>query len=194
MGTRSFPGIERPGRSLDHPPPSSAKNKEKVELYVYSFSLDLRGLLQGEMCASPRHSNRLSCVEKWLLRKHINMLSGRNQKVSQCSCCRARHFTQNKLIFNVTVTIACHDWRHSFALHRFFIMWRCVCLGSTSDYSRPARCYMHVHSAVIWNPRNTAVSTGPTWAEAPSLFPLCKDTFPVYESCYFCDNGRNSHT
>ena len=56
------------------------------------------------MCTSPRQTNRLSCVEKWLLWEHINTLSGRNQKASQRSCCRARNFTQNKIIFNVTVT------------------------------------------------------------------------------------------
>ena len=38
MGTESFPGIKRPGRGLDHPPLSSAKVKERVELYIYSPS------------------------------------------------------------------------------------------------------------------------------------------------------------
>jgi len=32
------PGIKRPGRDFDHPPPSSAEGKEKVELYLYSPS------------------------------------------------------------------------------------------------------------------------------------------------------------
>ena len=36
MGTGSFPEAKRPGRSVDHPPPSSAKVKERVELYLYS--------------------------------------------------------------------------------------------------------------------------------------------------------------
>jgi len=27
MGTRSFPGVKRPGRGVDHPPPSSAEVK-----------------------------------------------------------------------------------------------------------------------------------------------------------------------
>jgi hypothetical protein len=37
MGTRgSFPGIKRPGREADHPPPSSAEVKDCVELYLNS--------------------------------------------------------------------------------------------------------------------------------------------------------------
>jgi len=35
MGTGSFLGVKRPGRGVDHPHPSSAKVKERVELYLY---------------------------------------------------------------------------------------------------------------------------------------------------------------
>jgi hypothetical protein len=38
MGTGSFPGVKRPGHSVNHPPPSSADVKERVELYLYSPS------------------------------------------------------------------------------------------------------------------------------------------------------------
>jgi hypothetical protein len=38
MGTGSFPGVKRPGRGVDHPPPSCAEVKEKVELNLYSPS------------------------------------------------------------------------------------------------------------------------------------------------------------
>ena len=38
MDTGSFPGVKRPGRDVDHPPPSSADVKERVELYLYSPS------------------------------------------------------------------------------------------------------------------------------------------------------------
>jgi len=38
VGTRSFSGVIRPGCGVDHPTPSSAKVKERVELYVYSPS------------------------------------------------------------------------------------------------------------------------------------------------------------
>jgi hypothetical protein len=34
----SFPGVKRPGRGVDHPPPSIAEVKERVELYLYSPS------------------------------------------------------------------------------------------------------------------------------------------------------------
>jgi len=36
MGTGSFPGVTRPGRGANHPPPSSAEVKERVELYMYT--------------------------------------------------------------------------------------------------------------------------------------------------------------
>jgi hypothetical protein len=34
----TFPGVKRPGRGVDHPPSSSARVKERVELYFYSPS------------------------------------------------------------------------------------------------------------------------------------------------------------
>jgi hypothetical protein len=39
MGTGSFPGVKRPERGVDHPSPSSAEVKERVELYLYSTSV-----------------------------------------------------------------------------------------------------------------------------------------------------------
>ena len=48
MGTGAFPGVKRPGRGVDHPPPSSAEVKERVRPYVYSPS-DLRGQFYGEL-------------------------------------------------------------------------------------------------------------------------------------------------
>ena len=38
IGTGSFPGVKRPGRGADHPPPSSAEVEGRVELYVCSPS------------------------------------------------------------------------------------------------------------------------------------------------------------
>ena len=37
MGTGSILGVKQPG-CVDHPPPSSAQVKERVELYLYSTS------------------------------------------------------------------------------------------------------------------------------------------------------------
>jgi hypothetical protein len=38
QGTGSFPGVKRLGCGVDHPPPSSAEVKKRVELYLYSPS------------------------------------------------------------------------------------------------------------------------------------------------------------
>ena len=38
MGTGYFPVAKRPGRDVDHPPPSSADVERRVELYIYSPS------------------------------------------------------------------------------------------------------------------------------------------------------------
>ena len=38
MGTGSFPRVKRPGRGVDHPLPTSAEVKERVQLYLYSLS------------------------------------------------------------------------------------------------------------------------------------------------------------
>jgi hypothetical protein len=35
--TGSLLGVKRPGRGLDHPPPSTSEDKERVELYMYSL-------------------------------------------------------------------------------------------------------------------------------------------------------------
>jgi hypothetical protein len=35
MGTGYFKGVKRSGRGVDHPPPSSAEVKERVELYLH---------------------------------------------------------------------------------------------------------------------------------------------------------------
>ena len=38
IGTGSFPGVKRPGRGVDQPPPSSAEVKKRVELHFDSPS------------------------------------------------------------------------------------------------------------------------------------------------------------
>jgi len=46
MGTGSFPGVKRPGLSVDHPPLSSAEVNKRVELYLYSPSAPFWSVLQ----------------------------------------------------------------------------------------------------------------------------------------------------
>ena len=36
LGPTTSPGVKQPGRGVDHPPPSSAKVTERVELYIFS--------------------------------------------------------------------------------------------------------------------------------------------------------------
>jgi hypothetical protein len=48
MGTRSFPKIKRPGRSVDQP--SSTEVKKKEYSYNSAPSLGLRGLFWDELC------------------------------------------------------------------------------------------------------------------------------------------------
>jgi hypothetical protein len=43
-----LPGDKRPGRGINHPPPSNIKVKERVELYPY-FPLGHHGLCFGEL-------------------------------------------------------------------------------------------------------------------------------------------------
>jgi len=48
MGTGYFPGVKLLGHGVDHPPPSSAEVKERVELNLYSpygLSLPLLGII-----------------------------------------------------------------------------------------------------------------------------------------------------
>ena len=44
MGTGSFPGVKRPGRGVDHPPPSSAEVIKIEYSYTSTPLLGLRGL------------------------------------------------------------------------------------------------------------------------------------------------------
>jgi len=43
MGTASFPGVKRTRRGVDHPPPSSAEVKERVQLYLSGPSWPVLG-------------------------------------------------------------------------------------------------------------------------------------------------------
>jgi hypothetical protein len=53
----SFPGVKRPGRGVDHPLPSIARVKERVELYLNSPSgpsWPVLGLRLGQVCPPKR--------------------------------------------------------------------------------------------------------------------------------------------
>ena len=45
IDTGSFPGVKRPGRCVDYPPPSSAEVKWRVEVYLYSLSVSSWSIL-----------------------------------------------------------------------------------------------------------------------------------------------------
>jgi hypothetical protein len=51
----SFPGVKRPGRTVDHPPSSSARVKERVELYLYSPSGPSWPVIGRPLPFSPYH-------------------------------------------------------------------------------------------------------------------------------------------
>jgi hypothetical protein len=38
VGTVSFSGVKQPGRGVDHPHPSIAEIKERLEVYIFSHS------------------------------------------------------------------------------------------------------------------------------------------------------------
>ena len=44
MGTESFPGVKRPGRGVEHPPPYSAEVKKEEYSYTSTPLQGLRGL------------------------------------------------------------------------------------------------------------------------------------------------------
>jgi hypothetical protein len=58
MGTGSFAGVKRPGRGVEHPPPSSAEVKERVELYLYSPSGPSWSFLGQNFTINTKEENR----------------------------------------------------------------------------------------------------------------------------------------
>jgi len=59
MGTGSFLGVQQLGCDTDHPPLSSAKVKERVELYLYS------SLWAFVACSSVNFTFYLYCRSVW---------------------------------------------------------------------------------------------------------------------------------
>ena len=73
MGTGYFPGVKRPGRGVNHPPPSSAKVEERAELYLYSPSGSSWSVLGGNLVVTQpqtaghsQTSNLANCQKRYL--------------------------------------------------------------------------------------------------------------------------------
>jgi hypothetical protein len=65
----SFPGVKRPGHGVDHPLPSSAEVKERVQLYLYSTSAPSRPVLGWTLSFSlSLHGNE--STTQWRRRTH----------------------------------------------------------------------------------------------------------------------------
>jgi len=58
MGAGCFPGVKRPGRGVDHPPPCSAEVKERLQLYIYCPS--------AFVVCSRVNCTLLSAVSSWV--------------------------------------------------------------------------------------------------------------------------------
>jgi hypothetical protein len=86
----SFPGVKRLGRGVDHPPPSSAEVKDRVELYLYSpsepywsvvwWNLPLRLLHYYSMQYSTTGWIRIQLISKILLWFCINGCPAREER------------------------------------------------------------------------------------------------------------------
>ena len=103
MGTGSFPGVKRPGRGVDHPPPSNAEVQERVELYIRPH-LGHRDLLEGElychyqtgdaeMCEPGSAS---SCVSDCIT-ECLNMSRRTDRQKGTLTCCLLYQFSMHIL-------------------------------------------------------------------------------------------------
>ena len=72
MGTGSFPGVKRPGRGVDHPPPSSAEVEGRVELYLCSPSGSSWPVGYGDLYLYLININTLNSVQTPLHSAHKN--------------------------------------------------------------------------------------------------------------------------
>ena len=97
MGTGSFPGVKWSERDVDHPSPSSAKVKEKVELYLYFPSgpswpvLGWTSLFHISITFKPRHATVIGggpkdfYTNKYGLWFYLNIVSSiKKQKIQLC--------------------------------------------------------------------------------------------------------------
>jgi hypothetical protein len=82
MGTGSLPGVKRPGRGVDHPPPSSGEIKERVEPYIYSPFWAFVAYSRVKFTVS--YKNVCITVKASLSRRH-------NQHFHYTKCCTKLH-------------------------------------------------------------------------------------------------------
>ena len=71
MGAGLFPEVKRPGRDVDHPPPSSAEAKERVELYLFFPSGSLWPVLGWTLV---RWKGRSLFIESHLCRSVLKLV------------------------------------------------------------------------------------------------------------------------
>jgi len=127
MHTRSFLGVKQLGCGVDHPPPSSAKVKERVELYLYSTSRPswpVLGWTLPIVYVIAVNSNNISiCMRKQYLL----------QDMSNNYC----HTTSFTISANTTITAISNSYKKVWLYHRikFRIVWNNIYgwyLSSTS--------------------------------------------------------------
>ena len=93
----SFPGVKRPGRGVNHPPPSSAEVKERVEFHFY-FSSVPSWLVIGQPLPFTNHYTYLRPIpvaERSNARVYGRSLAGSNPAWGRggawmsvsCECC-----------------------------------------------------------------------------------------------------------
>ena len=91
-GYHAFPGVKRPGSGVDHPPPSSAEVKKRLELYLYSPSGPLWPILGWTLPSDlPVQQGLVSCLFKFFLFNALCHL------ISLFNLCPASHVWINPL-------------------------------------------------------------------------------------------------
>ena len=85
MGTGSFLGVKRPGRGVDHPPPSSAEVKERAELHLFSSGPSWP--VVGWTLLHHQFAIRLHCVQGTSVSPSHQETATYEPPVPQSSCC-----------------------------------------------------------------------------------------------------------
>jgi hypothetical protein len=152
----SFPGVKRPGRKVDHSPPSSAEVKEWVKLYIHSPNTpSWRGAQlkhrdnftfytwnRGQACLASevnKKKNRLKNSIQWKERKNLIVMT--KQTLNNLHPCVQVSMTLANICAPKCFKMAQVYCRNS-TLNIFCISFVCSCstkcLRSTSAMSRSA--------------------------------------------------------